>query len=131
MTTHSPRKSELNDELAIIDEGHLQRMTLGDRHLAREVLQIFVRQSTVMLDRIDGSEPVLAAEAAHTMIGSARGIGAWRLARVAERLERVASGASEQELNQAIAALRAASFELNAAIGAYLLDPPGSTSDQA
>ncbi len=32
----------------VIDEDHLARMTLGDRRLEREVLEIFVRQTTIM-----------------------------------------------------------------------------------
>jgi HPt (histidine-containing phosphotransfer) domain-containing protein len=67
-------------------------MTLGDRRLEREVLEIFVRQTTIMLNRIVGAEPALAAAAAHTLKGSARGIGAWRVARAAELLEQAATG---------------------------------------
>ena len=52
-------------------------MTLGDRRLEREVLEIFVRQTVIMLERIAGAEPALAAAAAHTLTGSARGIGVW------------------------------------------------------
>ena len=76
----------------VIDEDHLGRMTLGDRSLEREVLEIFVRQTTLMLKRIAGAEPAIAAAAAHTLKGSARGIGAWRVARAAERLEEAAGG---------------------------------------
>ena len=71
---------------SIIDERHLGRMTLGDRSLEREVLEIFARQTVLMLERIEGTNPALAAAAAHTLKGSARGIGAWRVAQAAERL---------------------------------------------
>ena len=71
---------------AVLDEAHLARMTLGDRQLERDVLQIFVRQAAMMLERIATAEPPLAAAAAHTLVGSARGIGAWRVAHAAERL---------------------------------------------
>ncbi len=67
-----------------IDEDHLGRMTLGDRRLEREVLELFLRQTTIMLSRIADADPPLAAAAAHTLKGSARGIGAWRVARAAE-----------------------------------------------
>ena len=63
---------------AVIDEAHLRRMTLGDRSLEREVLEIFARQTILMLKRMTGVEPVFAANAVHTLKGSARGIGAWR-----------------------------------------------------
>jgi HPt (histidine-containing phosphotransfer) domain-containing protein len=108
-------------ETAAIDEDHLGRMTLGDRKLEREVLQIFVRQSVIMLERIAGADPAMAAAAAHTLIGSARGIGAFRVAQAAERLERAAGGNSDGgELDQAIDELKAAAVEASAAIAARL-----------
>jgi HPt (histidine-containing phosphotransfer) domain-containing protein len=104
---------------SIIDEQHLGRMTLGDRSLEREVLEIFARQMVLMLKRITGAEPSLAAAAAHTLNGSARGIGAWRMARAAERLERAAADRRDNEaINAAIAELETASLEVRAAIGA-------------
>lgn len=112
----------------IIDEDHLGRMTLGDRRLEREVLEIFVRQSTIMLVRITGPEPALAAAAAHTLMGSARGIGAWRVARAAERLERAVGEGSGEDMDAAIADLKAATVEASAAIGARLDDPLGDLS---
>ena len=109
---------------AILDEQHLQRMTLGDRGLEREVLQIFVRQSAIMLGRIADAKPEMVAAAAHTLTGSARGIGAWRVARAAERLEHAgrAGQGCEDEMTTAIAELKAASLEACAAIGARLGD---------
>ena len=108
---------------AVIDEDHLGRMTLGDRRLEREVLEIFVRQTVIMLERIAGAEPALAAAAAHTLTGSARGIGAWRMARAAEQLERVASGKSGAvALDEAVEELKSAAMEASAAIAARLGD---------
>jgi HPt (histidine-containing phosphotransfer) domain-containing protein len=105
----------------VIDETHLQRMTLGDRRLEREVLELFVRQTTIMLGRIVGAQPAMAAAAAHTLKGSARGIGAWRVARAAEFVETAAGnegGASAME--DAVTELKSASLEASAAIGARL-----------
>jgi HPt (histidine-containing phosphotransfer) domain-containing protein len=109
---------------AVIDEDHLGRMTLGDRRLEREVLEIFVRQTVIMLERIAGAaEPALAAAAAHTLTGSARGIGAWRVARAAEHLERVASDKSgAAALDEAVEELKSATMEASAAIAARLGD---------
>ncbi len=113
----------------VIDEDHLGRMTIGDRRLEREVLELFLRQTTIMLNRIVGAEPPLAAAAAHTLKGSARGIGAWRVARAAELLENAAGGDggedeswrdSGHDLDEAIAELKAASLEASAAIAARL-----------
>ena len=108
---------------AVIDDDHLSRMTLGDRRLEREVLEIFVRQTVIMIERIAGAEPALAAAAAHTLTGSARGIGAWRVARAAEQLERVANGKSgAAALDEAVEELKSATVEASAAIAARLGD---------
>jgi hypothetical protein len=40
-----------------IDLVHLARMTLGDRSLEREMLQLFVRQAAVLLDRMEAADP--------------------------------------------------------------------------
>jgi len=115
-----------------IDEVHLGRMTLGDRSLEREVLEIFARQTTLTLKRLAGAEPARAAAAAHTLKGSARGIGAWRVARAAERLEQAAAGEGDDEaMNAAITELEAASLEVCAAIGMRFgdrLDEPCSAA---
>lgn len=71
-----------------VDLVHLSRQTLGDRELEREVLDLFERQSLAMIKRL--REAVNArtwAEAAHTLKGSARGIGAFGVAEAAERVE--------------------------------------------
>lgn len=119
-----PDAPESDRKPIVIDEDHLGRMTLGDRRLEREVLELFLRQTTIMLDRIVGAEPPLAAAAAHTLKGSARGIGAWRVARAAELLEHAARGGDDgagapdqaRDLDEAITELKAASLEAGAAI---------------
>jgi HPt (histidine-containing phosphotransfer) domain-containing protein len=70
-----------------IDLVHLARMTLGDRALEREVLALFERQATLLISRMRQATPEGVAALAHTLKGSARGIGAWRVARAAETLE--------------------------------------------
>ncbi len=70
-----------------IDLVHLARMTLGDRALEREVLALFERQATLLIARMRQATPEGVATLAHTLKGSARGIGAWRVARAAETLE--------------------------------------------
>jgi HPt (histidine-containing phosphotransfer) domain-containing protein len=107
---------ELTD--LVLDEGHLRRMTLGDQSLEREVLQVFARQITLMLRRIARAEPGHAAAAAHTLKGSARGLGAWRVANAAERLEQAAAGLGD--MSGAIAELEIASGEVRGAIEARL-----------
>jgi HPt (histidine-containing phosphotransfer) domain-containing protein len=105
-----------------IDIEHLFRMTLGDHHLEREVLQLFDRQAGMLMERIsqfERSEFGIVAASAHTMKGSARGIGAWQLARAAEVVENAALGA-QPELAKAVTALCACVGEARAAIADLL-----------
>jgi HPt (histidine-containing phosphotransfer) domain-containing protein len=71
-----------------IDTAHLTRITLGDEVLKREVLTLFVRQSTALVARM-ATFPADMAAIAHTLKGSARGIGAFSAAASAERLEQL------------------------------------------
>lgn len=80
-----PSPSIVPDELPI-DLDHLDKMTLGDEALAREVLTLFVAQAGLLLDRL-ARWPDDAAVLAHRLCGSARGIGAGEVADAAERLE--------------------------------------------
>jgi len=98
-------------------------MTLGDRRLEHEVLEIFARQNSLILSRIAGAEPGLVAAAAHTLKGSACGVGAWRVTQAAERLEQAATKADEDAMKAAIAELEAASLEVCAAIAALGRSP--------
>jgi HPt (histidine-containing phosphotransfer) domain-containing protein len=108
---------------SVIDEAHLGRMTLGDRSLEREVLEIFARQTMLTLKRITGADPARAAAAAHTLKGSACGIGAWRVVRAAERLEQAATERHDNHaIDKAIADLEAAGREVRTAIGQRLGD---------
>lgn len=77
---------------AVLDGDHLARMTLGDRGLEGEVLALFDRQAELLLERIRTDEGE-AAMAAHTLKGSARGIGAFAVAHAAEAVEQAAVGA--------------------------------------
>jgi len=121
--------SKFEHKPMIIDEDHLGRMTLGDRSLEREVLQIFARQTTLMLERISVAKPACAAAAAHTLKGSARGIGAWRVAQAAERLEQAVARGDARAMSAAMAELEAASAEVRAAIGTRLRDPMDAQAD--
>jgi HPt (histidine-containing phosphotransfer) domain-containing protein len=70
-----------------IDTAHLSRMTLGEMSLQREVLTLFDRQADILLPRIRRGAPAVASASAHTLKGSAAGIGAFKVARAAEAVE--------------------------------------------
>jgi HPt (histidine-containing phosphotransfer) domain-containing protein len=88
-----------------IDVGHLARMTLGDRSLEREVLQLFDRQAVMLLARMRKTAPNVIAACAHTLKGSSRGIGAWRVASAAEAVELAAAAMNVAEVTAAVDAL--------------------------
>jgi HPt (histidine-containing phosphotransfer) domain-containing protein len=95
-----------------IDLQHLARMTLGDAALERQVLGMFASQATSLIAKLVAL-PAEAGALAHTLKGSARAIGAFRVAECAEALE-VAIKQGENpaecrfELNAAVADARAA-----------------------
>ena len=71
-----------------VDLGHLARYTLGDAALEREVLELFCSQSMTYLERLrTASSDKEWGDIAHSLKGSARSVGAWRVARAAERAE--------------------------------------------
>jgi HPt (histidine-containing phosphotransfer) domain-containing protein len=94
----------------VLDFTHLVRQTLGDTALEREILQLFLRQSTSLLQGIENPpSPERQKLAAHTLKGSARAVGAWRVAEAAESVEvRPDEGG--------LAALRRSIEDVNAAI---------------
>ena len=106
-------------KVAVLDRDHLARMTFGDRSLEREVLQLFDRQSELLLERMRASEPAGIATLAHTLKGSAVGIGATRVASAAAEVEATAQ-AKPGESSRAIDALAQAVEEARAAISALI-----------
>lgn len=79
---HQPDRSD-----SVIDRSHLAQMTLGDPALEREILQLFDRQSELLVDRMQQVGSAGVSALAHTLKGSARSIGAWHVARSAEAVE--------------------------------------------
>jgi HPt (histidine-containing phosphotransfer) domain-containing protein len=75
-------------ERRILDLVHLARQTFGDRELERELLVLFEAQCRRLLPVLAGSGPAgERGDAAHTLKGAARAVGAWRIAAVAEGIE--------------------------------------------
>jgi len=78
-------------KLAIIDCEHFQTMTGGDKALQSEVLAIFDEQSQLWRRLLIPDAPVHTwRDAAHTVKGSARGLGLWALAQACETAEALA-----------------------------------------
>jgi HPt (histidine-containing phosphotransfer) domain-containing protein len=103
----------------VIDRVHLARMTYGDSNLERELLELFDRQATILLARMRDSEAAALAALAHTLKGSAVGIGAVGVAEAAAVAEG-AAGLSQPERRAAIDHLAAAVDRARPEIAALL-----------
>jgi HPt (histidine-containing phosphotransfer) domain-containing protein len=104
-------------EDSAIDVQHLGRMTLGEAALEAEVLALFSAQSRELVTRLKVMPPDAAA-LAHTLKGSARAIGAFRVAEAALGVE--AAMKNEGDVAEAIVVLQHAVEEARAAIGRML-----------
>ena|ERR1700674_5198840 len=116
VATQPPARASIERPIDLV---HLARMTLGDRGLEREVLALFDRQATILVARMRDAESAAVASVAHTLKGSARGVGAWRVAGAAEAVEQAAS-AGEANLDAAIGRLALVAEEARAVIAELL-----------
>jgi HPt (histidine-containing phosphotransfer) domain-containing protein len=99
-----------------IDTDHLQRMTLGDASLEREVLAMFSGQAMRLMRELAAPSSDRRA-LAHMLKGSARAIGAFRVGEAAELLEAVLRRGDDpsealDELTDAVTGARAAIDEI-------------------
>lgn len=77
-------------QLNPVDIKHLRRYTLGDQALEKEVLELFLGQLPETIASLSGATTEKEWRvAAHTLKGSGRAVGAWRIARLAEQAERM------------------------------------------
>ncbi|MGK2742608.1 Hpt domain-containing protein [Tepidicaulis sp. LMO-SS28] len=71
-----------------VDLVHLSRYTMGDRGLETELLGLFRQQARVYLARMENAAgPEEWQNAAHSLKGSAKAVGAWAVAAAAEAAE--------------------------------------------
>ena len=100
-----------------IDFAHLRTMTLGDESLEQEVLAMFAGQAAELAAAL-AQLPPDAAAIAHKLKGSARAIGAMRVASAAADLETALQNGDDPA--NPLAALDDAVGEASAAIDAIL-----------
>lgn len=92
-----------------IDHAHLSRYTFGNRELEREVLDLFAEQAPRTLAWLKASAtPKAWRDAAHTLKGSARAVGAFEVATAAEAAEGLSQCPSEADKAEAVARLERA-----------------------
>ena len=117
--SEAPRKASSRP----VDLVHLSRYTLGDRALEREVLELFSAQGSVYLERLRGAPSDMEWQhAAHSLKGSAKAIGAWRVASACERAEAVSGEALAAARTLHLRDLEASLQEAEIYIGALLAD---------
>lgn len=86
------------DESIVLDTGHLRGFTGGDSDLEAQVLEIFRDSAPAYLSALKAADAANWKGCAHKLKGAARGIGAWRLACLAERVEQDAAAATDKGL---------------------------------
>lgn len=95
-TAHGFDRNEAPAAERPVDLVHLARVTLGERSLEREVLNLFRSQSGRCLARIEKTRDETGfREAVHAIKGSARGIGAWKVAELAAEIEEAGLAAAD------------------------------------
>jgi len=70
-----------------VDLVHLSRQTMGDRAVEQQVLALFMHQAQVVRERIAASDEKGRFALAHGLRGAASGIGAFRIADIAAKVE--------------------------------------------
>jgi HPt (histidine-containing phosphotransfer) domain-containing protein len=82
---------------APIDLAHLDRQTMGDKALGREVLALFLAQSLSVRDELGQAGPRQRIVLAHGLKGAARGVGAFAVAECADAIETDPDDAAQVE----------------------------------
>jgi len=100
-----------------IDLDHLSRQTGGDHALERELLCLFSQQCIRHLRTIHtAADTQTSLDAAHTLKGAARAIGAWQVAQAAEMIEQALDAAQPRRMETAMDALALAAAEARAVV---------------
>ncbi|MES1991386.1 MAG: Hpt domain-containing protein [Pseudomonadota bacterium] len=96
-----------------LDLVHLSKYTFGDRGLEAELLGLFRSQAGIYVMRLESAADAKEwRDAAHSLKGSSRGLGAWALGDLAEEIEHQ-DFADEAGRADAITRLRAAILIVN------------------
>jgi HPt (histidine-containing phosphotransfer) domain-containing protein len=92
-----------------IDRAHLARYSLGSPTLEREILGLFLAQLPLSIEQLQFAATDREWQvAAHTIKGSARAVGAWQVARLAQEAEQTSGAADEDERDRLLSALEEA-----------------------
>ena len=111
-SVQSASDSATADDLSVcvrpIDLVHLAKYTMGNKALEREILDLFVGQSRVTLDRLQAAATDKDwRDHAHALLGSARAVGAKPVADRVLAAQRIPGGPLAPERNRLLAAIAA------------------------
>ena len=110
----------------VLDLVHLSLQSLGDRSLETELLRLFDRQGRQVMERLCGEtgrgERRWLGDLAHTLKGSARAVGARRVAVAAQDYEDALSHSSDSDVEKHLQILAASVTEARGVIRDLLQD---------
>ncbi|WP_333794188.1 Hpt domain-containing protein [Hyphomicrobium sp.] len=113
---------------APIDRAHLGRYTLGSATLEREILGLFLAQLPLGIEQLRFASTDREWQiAAHTIKGSARAVGAWRIANLALEAEQTSGVTDEAVREHVLAMLETASEEVESFVETALPETAGCT----
>ena len=111
------------DAPRLIDHEHLRRYTLGDPGIELEILGLFAEQLPITIGALEHATTDKDwGMAAHTLKGSARAVGAWPLAALAEDAERLTTNADSGRRAAILRRLETAADEARAYIAARAVE---------
>lgn len=113
-------------QVSPVDLKHLRRYTMGDARLEKEVLELFLAQLPQTISALhEAATDKDWRMAAHTLKGSGRAVGAWRVARLAEHAERLPGVANRSICFEAVARIEEAALEARS----YIAEIYGPAAD--
>jgi HPt (histidine-containing phosphotransfer) domain-containing protein len=110
------RDLDLDRTASVLDLGHLRVYTLGPGDFEREIVGLFLTELSKSLSALDrAATPDAWHMAAHSLKGSALGVGAWRLAGAAREAE-VARHSTTERRQSALARISKAAADVRVEI---------------
>jgi HPt (histidine-containing phosphotransfer) domain-containing protein len=117
MSANASIDEQAREALQPVDLAHLRRYTLGDHALEVEILGLFADQLPICIGALKNAPSAKEwGVAAHTLKGSARAVGAWSLATLAERAEKLHALPDAVERGRVVRGLEEAAGEARAYI---------------
>lgn len=112
-----------DSEPSPVDRAHLARYTLGDAALEREILALFLAHVPLVIESLKfATTDKQWREAAHTLKGSCRAVGVWRLGDLGLEAERLGGLGDRVACRALIAQIEEAAIEVEAYVSALFAE---------